>query len=118
MEWLKRSKGNAGITIKMNFKKLNNPRKRTKLWNILETQIFIQDLKRSDSYKEALEHLFNGWCRCQGLEFKSRKYKREHELPLILTEVELEQLISSFRFEYATVCRVMKETGASVTEAS
>ena len=51
VEWLKREKGNADITVKMKLKKLKTLKKRTNLWNIQETRIFIQDLKRSDSYK-------------------------------------------------------------------
>jgi integrase len=100
----------------MKLKKLRMLQRRVNLWEKEATRNFIQDLNCSDGYKEALEYLYTDWCRYQGFEYTPRKYKRVHKLPFIPTNVELEQLIAGFRFKYATICRVMKETGASITE--
>ena len=115
-EWLKREKGNADITIRIKIKKLGVLKRRVNLWDIQETRNFIQDMNCSNGYKESLEYLYNDWCRYQGFEYKPRKYRREHKLPFIPNEIELEQLISGFRFKYATICRIMKEVGSSITE--
>ena len=115
-EWLNREKDNKDITIRMKLKKLRTLQRRVNLWNIEATRNFIQDMSCSNGYKEALEYLYTDWCRYQGFEYKPRKYKRIHMLPFLPTNIELEQLIAGFRFKYATICRVMKDTGASITE--
>ena len=65
-----------------------------------------------DSTKNLIATLLGGWFEYNGITWKAPKYSREHAIPYIPTEIELDQLIAGLGKKSATFCQLLKDTGA------
>ena len=65
-----------------------------------------------DSTKNLIATLLGGWFEYNGITWKAPKYSREHVIPYIPTEIELDQLIAGLGKKSATFCQLLKDTGA------
>jgi len=65
------------------------------------------------SFKENLSKAYNYYAVAKGLEWIKPKYRFDKKLPRIPTTEALENIISSASPRYATILRVLMETGVS-----
>jgi integrase len=65
-----------------------------------------------DSTKNLIVSLLCGWFEFNGITWKAPKYSKEHAIPYIPTEIELDQLIAALGKKTATFCQLLKDTGA------
>jgi integrase len=95
---------------------LTNLRKRVNMWDAEAVKKIIDDAEWSSGYKELVETAYKDWMNFNGFDYVPRAYEREHKLPFIPLERDLDCLIAGFKGKYACVLQIMKETGASITE--
>lgn len=79
---------------------------------------FIADKKYANSYKVCLVKAYNYYALTNGLEWVKPKYKAERKLPRIPTKDSIMKVISASSFKYATIFKILMETGVMPYELS
>jgi len=79
-------------------------------------RLAIASKKVKDSYKACLVKAYNYYVVCNGLEWKRPKYKATNDVPNVPTTEFVKQLIATASPRYATIFRLLAETGAMPEE--
>ena len=80
--------------------------------------LFIASKECSESYKETLVKAYVYYARFNGIEYVKPKFRYERALPKVPTKENIMKVISASSFKYATIFRILMETGIMPYELS
>ena len=105
-------------TIKRKVKALKSLiRHGVNLSNPEEVQRFLNEVNWSHGTKNIVVDSYNDFLEMKGFPLKLKAYRREHNLPFIPSEEEINQLISACSRKVAVFLMLLKETGVRPIEA-
>ena len=79
-------------------------------------KLFIAKKECADSYKHCLVKTYNYYVKYHGLSWDKPKYRPINKLFRVPTKEAIEKIIASASPKYATIFRLLMETGASPIE--
>ena len=79
---------------------------------------FIANKNVENSYKNQLVKIYNYYAQINGIEWDKPKYREERRLPKVPTKEQLEKIIASCGKYFATILRILMETGIMPSELS
>jgi integrase len=93
-----------------NLRTLHN--RKADLFDPESTKAVLAHYPTKDSTKHLIVILLRNWFDYNGITWKAPKYSKEHEIPYIPTEIEIDQLITGLGKKTAAFCQLCKDTGA------
>jgi integrase len=108
--------GHPESTIKTTSDKLLYLAKYSDLNEPESVKTFIARLKGENSYKATLVKAYNYYIQMNGLTWLKPKYISEPKLPKIPTTEAIQKIIAKSSQKYATIFKLLSETGAMPTE--
>jgi integrase len=116
--WHLKKRGYKDTTITQNYTKvLRNIAKNAPLHNPDAVLGYIAAKEVSEGRKELLVNVYANYCRWKHIPFQKPRYKRQHRLPYIPLELDIEALLSALPKKLSIFTRTLKETGARAGEA-
>jgi len=79
---------------------------------------FIANKDVDNSYKNQLVKIYNYYAQINGIEWDKPKYREERRLPKVPTKEQLEKIVASCGKYFATILRILMETGVMPSELS
>jgi hypothetical protein len=73
------------------------------MWDAEAVKRVIDDAEWSSGYKELVETAYKDWMNFNGFDYIPRPYERDHKLPFIPLERDLDCLIAGFKGKYACI---------------
>jgi integrase len=108
--------GLAENTIKTTSQKLNQLSRNADLLNPLEVQTYIANSNVTNATKQKLVNIYDYFCKTNQITWKKPKYKWERKIPLIPTTENIHKIISATSTKYATIFKILEETGLETQE--
>jgi integrase len=108
--WMK-SSGLAENTIETASHKLNQIARNADLMNPLEVKTYIANTTVCNATKQKLADIYNYFAKTHGITWERPNYKYERKIPLIPTTENINKVISASSKKYATIFRILEETG-------
>lgn len=115
--WNMKKNGRADSTIETAVARLM---RLSKLCNIDDPEAVKETLARlkwRNNTKHNVASIYKCYLKYRGIEWTPPKYAKEHSLPFIPTEEEIDSLISSGSPKTSALLQLLKETGARIGEA-
>jgi integrase len=107
-----KSLGSSESTLRSYGYRLSTIAKHVNLDNPDEVARFISNINGSNAYKESFVKAYNHYVKFNGLKWNKPKYKYERRIPRIPTREAIEKIIARSSRKYATIFRLLTETGA------
>jgi len=108
--------GKAEVTIKTTTDRLKRLAKLCDLHDPEQVKATLATLNWQNNTKHHIVKVYTYYLNFLGKTWQPPKYAREHKLPFIPTEKELDSLICSATPKTATLLQLLKETGARIGE--
>jgi integrase len=108
--WMKNS-GLAENTIETASHKLNQIGRHADLMNPEEVKTYIANTTVCNGTKQKLADIYNYFCKTHAITWQRPNYKYERKIPLIPTTENINKVISASSRKYATIFRILEETG-------
>jgi len=108
--------GKAEITIKTTINRLKRLASLCDLHDPEQVKATLATLDWQNNTKNHIVKVYTYYLKFLGKTWQPPKYSREHKLPFIPTEKELDSLICSATPKTATLLQLLKETGARIGE--
>ena len=106
-----KARGLSENTLKIVSYRLKYLSRYVDLDNPKEVNEFIANMKVSNNYKDTFVKSYAYYVKYYGLQWDRPRYKREHKLPKIPTKDKIMSIIGSCTPKYATIFRLLMETG-------
>ena len=113
-----KSLGKAESTLKAVSYRLSYLSRYCNIDNPDEVAQFIASLKHANSYKDTFVKAYHYYVQLNGLSWKKPIYKWERKIPKIPTTEKINQVIARASRKYATIFRILMETGVMPYELS
>ena len=84
----------------------------------VEVSNFISNMKAANSYKNTFVKSYNYYVVLNGLSWNKPSYKYERKIPRIPTSEAINKMISRASRKYATIFKILMETGVMPYELS
>jgi integrase len=110
--------GKAEITIKTTIDRLKRLASLCDLHDPEQVKATLATLNWQNNTKHHIVKVYTYYLNFLGKTWQPPKYSREHKLPFIPTEKELDSLICSATPKTATLLQLLKETGARIGEVT
>jgi integrase len=108
--WMK-NQGLAASSIETASQKLNQIGRHADLTKPNDVKTYIANLNVTNATKQKLVDLYDYFCKAHGIAWQRPKYKYERKIPLIPTTENINKIISASSKKYATIFRILAETG-------
>ena len=114
--WQMKKNGLADSTIQTAIDRLKRLAKLCDIQEPEQVKAVLATLQWQNNTKRHVVQIYNGYLKHLGKTWTQPKYAKEHKLPFIPTEQELDILISAGTHRTATRLQILKETGARIGE--
>jgi len=111
-----KNKGLADETLRSYSYRLETLAKYVDLDSPDDVSKFISNTEGRNCYKESFVKAYSHYAKLNGLQWDKPKYKSERKKPRIPTEEAIEKIIARSSQKYATIFRILAETGAMPKE--
>jgi len=110
--------GKAERTLRSYGYRLKTIAKYVDLRDVEGVKQFISNIKGTNAYRESYVKAYNWYIRIKGLQWEKPKYRFEEKLPFVPNGEAIEKIIASSSRKYATIFRILVQTGAMPFELS
>jgi len=107
-----KAKGSSENTLRSYGYRLLTIAKKVDLDKTDQVARFISEIKGSNAYKNSFVKAYNHYVKLNDLSWTKPKYKYERKIPRIPTKEAVEKIIARSSRKYATIFRLLEETGA------
>jgi len=114
--WQLKKNGRAESTIETAIDRLKRLAKLCDIQEPEQVKATLATLEWQNNTKHTVAQIYNGYLKYLGKNWIKPKYTKEHGLPFIPTEKELDSLICSGTIKTTTLLQLLKETGARIGE--
>jgi integrase len=113
--WMK-NKGLSENTIETASHKLNQIARYADLMNTEEVKTYIANTNVCNGTKQKLVDIYEYFAKTHKITWERPNYKYERKIPLIPTTENINKIISASSRKYATIFRILEETGIESRE--
>jgi integrase len=113
-----KASGKSELTLKFVSDRLKYLAKNVNLEDPEAVNLWIVNKKCAESYKETLIKAYKYYVQFYGIPYSKPKFKYERKLPKIPTKEDIMKIISASPRKYATIFKILMETGIMPFELS